>query len=284
MKTKKLIAAAFGAMAILAVSQPVHAQFLKKLKDKVNAQLDKKVDDVLSGNKNTAQGSASSSAPSSTTEDKKFFEKAALSYNFSPGKDQIFADDFSKDASGRMALSWKTGGSGSVEKFPNQEGKWLIFNEYTSYKLKSDKALPSKFTIEFDLATHSLTDTEDLGSIGFGFAHDNGNTKFISDAYNDNAITQTEINYYGKTVNNASSETKINNTVNFPLAGYAIGKMHVEIAVNGQNMLVYLDKVKVLDTDMFLKSTGNKYFYISAPFKLKHDAQVGISNFRLAAL
>lgn len=284
MKTKKLALTLFSGIALSCAVQPVHAQFFKKLKDKVNSTVDQKVDDILSGKKTSSGSNGAAQAASVSDNDKKFFEKAALAYNFTPGKTLILEDNFSTDATGNMARLWKTSGSGSVEKFETLDGQWLSLNQYTTYKLKSDKALPANFTIEFDIATHSNTDTDDLGNISFGFAHDNNATKFISDAYNDNGIMSTEIRYSGKSINNASSETKINNTLDFPLSGYAIGKMHVAILVKGETAQVYLDKVKVLDTPMFLKSTGNNFFYISAPFKLDHDARIGFSNFKLAAL
>jgi len=55
-------------------------------------------------------------------------------------------------------------------------------------------------------------------------------------------------------------------------AQYAIGIMHVAIAVNGTNMRVYLDKVKVVGTDMFLASSKNKYFYVSTSTRLDNGA------------
>src|SRR5690606_24074725 len=124
---------------------------------------------------------------------------------------------------------------------------------------------------------------KDLNELKFGFAHDNAINAYISDAYNDNAITSTSVHYWNKAITNSSSDTKIYNTIDFPLAEYAVGKMHVAIEVKNKHMVVYLDKVKVLDTDMFGRDQEKKYFYVSTGTELSNGAEIGIGNFKVAS-
>lgn len=248
---RPLFFSGLSVLCVLAV-MPANAQLFNKLKDKVKQEADKAVDKVLDNGGNNNDVSAGNTTSEATT---KLFKDAAQAYDFRAGTSAFFSDNFAEDSLGSMAAGWKTSGSGSVQAFPGEDGRWLSLKEFTSYKLKSDKPLPQNFTIEFDIVTHSNTSAGDLEALSFGFAHDNNISDYISDAYNDGAITATQIHYWNKEINNSSSDTKINNSIQFPLAQYAIGKMHVAIAVNGNDMRVYLDKVKVLDTEMFLNSS-----------------------------
>lgn len=260
---------------LLSSFQPAKAQVLKRLQDKVSSKVENTVngavDKALDG-----KGSSGDITASSTVDTNKEF-------NFKTGSALVFSDDFSDDSIGHMAQFWKASGSGSVASLPDQSGKWLLLKEFTSYKLKSNTPLPDNFTLEFDIATQSNTDAKDLLELKFGFAHDNAINNYISDAYNDNAITSTSIHYWNKAITNSSSDTKIYNTVDFPLAEYAVGKMHVAIEVKNKQMVVYLDKVKVLDTEMFDRDQEKKYFYLSTGTKLSNGAEIGISNFKVAS-
>lgn len=277
---KSALFSGLSVLCLLAVT-PTNAQLFDKLKNKVKQEANKAVDKVLDKDSDSNITSTGNTTSQETT---KLFKDAAQTYDFHAGTNALFSDNFLEDSLGSMAGKWKTSGSGSVQAFPNEDGRWLSLKEFTSYKLRNDRPLPQNFTVEFDIVTHSNTNANDLESLSFGFAHDNNISDYVSDAYNDGAITATEIHYWNKEINNSSSDTKINNSIKFPLAQYAIGRMHVAIAVNGNSMRVYLDKVKVLDTEMFLNNSKNKYFYISTSTRLDNGARIGIGNFSVATL
>ncbi|MHA6697535.1 hypothetical protein [Chryseobacterium sp. A301] len=278
---KKFLPALSTAVLLFAAPH-ANAQIFNRIKSAVSSKVENTVDKVLEGKSKTTEqvGSASRKAERSSSD---IFANADKNFHFKTATTIIFEDDFSKDPSGRMALNWKTSGSGSVSSLPDHSGNWLLLKEFTSYKLKSNTPLPDNFTLEFDIATSSNTGAKDLQELKFGFAHDNAINAYISDAYNDNAITSTSVHYWNKEITNSSSDTKIYNTIEFPLAQYAVGTMHVSIEVKGKMMAVYLDKVKVLDTEMFLHDSEKKYFYISTGTELSNDAKIGISNFKLAS-
>lgn len=181
-----------------------------------------------------------------------------------------------------MPGRWKTNGSGSVVNFPGQTGRMQLRN-FTSYKLKSNESLPENFTIEFDIVTDSETDVSAFGSLAFGFAHNNNISNFIGDAYNDGAITNTKVFYANGEINSMSSDTQVNNNTDFPLQGYAIGKMHVAIAVHGNNMQVFLDRTKVMDARMFSRPDEARYFYISTATNMNNNARIAVGNFKIAS-
>src|SRR3546814_1001184 len=122
---------------------------------------------------------------------------------------------------------------------------------------RSSYVCSSDLSLEFDIFTRS-DKARDLNDFNFGFARDNSVSSYISDAYNDNAITSTTVHYWNEEVIHSSSDTKVYNTSDFELANYANAVMHVSIQVNGTKMKVYLDDKKVLDTDMFDPKTPDR--------------------------
>ncbi|WP_254070990.1 hypothetical protein [Pedobacter sp. L105] len=249
------------------------AQFLKKMQQKLQDKVDKKVDDTMNGNKDTknTDGNNSTSAKLPHIEEV---------YSFTPGNTVIFSDNFSTETSGRMPKHWKSSGGGSINTVSDIPGKWLALAPKTTYRINNLLPMPGNFTVEFDIVTRSMA-AKDIGAMLFGFGSDNSNREYVTDAYNENAITATQLHFWNKEVTNSSSATKINNPLSFPLNNYANGLLHVAIAVEGENMRVYINKSKLVDTRMFNKDTL-KYFYISAPYSYDADAMVYFSNFVIA--
>ena len=256
-----------------------NAQLWKKIKKKVSDKIENKVDKALDGD-------FSKGTDNHTNSDNNGFKGViGLSgpYIITPGTDSIYFDQFSHEKLGTMPRHWKTHGSGSIDKDDQFAGHWLYLNSFTSYKLKNDTALPENFTVEFDIITHS-NEARDLEYFAFGFAKNNGVTGYIGGTSKSNATTYTQIHYWNQEIHNSSSDNDNHSSLDFPLAGYAIGKMHVAITVKGLHMQVYLDKHKVLDTDMFIRTPETKYFYISAPTRFDNGASIAVGNFKIAGL
>jgi hypothetical protein len=255
--------------------QTTQAQFLKKMQQKLQDKVDKKVDDVLngSGTKNTGTSAGNGGKRVKTP----YLEEV---YSFTPGATVIFADNFANDVLGRMPKHWQSSGGGSVSTIAGMPGKWLALMPTTTYKLQQLLTMPGNFTVEFDLLTRS-TQAKDIGSMLFGFAKDNSNREYISSAGDANSITSTTLHFWNKAIINASSDTDIYNNLDFPLENYANELIHVAIAVEGEDMRVYINKSKVLDTGMFKRSTI-KYFYLSAPYKYDYTAKMYFGNLVIA--
>lgn len=120
-------------------------------------------------------------------------------FTFASGSEVLFEDKFSSELLGKMPQHWKTNGSGSVVEIPGMEGKWLKMESNATYKLKELFEIPQNATIEFDLVTRT-DKPSDLGELLFGFSKDNSSRNWISDAYNNNSITTTNLHFWNKTV------------------------------------------------------------------------------------
>jgi hypothetical protein len=251
---------------------PTQAQIWKKAQKALEDKASKKADDLLNGRKSSTTNTGG------TTESTKDRAPALEEvYSFEPGRTVIFETDFKHDTKGRIPKKWKSSGSGSIAAIPDMPGAWLVLAAQSTYKIDSLFNTPGDFTVEFDLITRSA-ESADIGSMSFGFARDNSAKNQLVDAYNGNAITNTQLHFHNREIINSSSDTKIYNNLDYPLANFANALMHVAIAVEGEMMRVYVNKSKVLDTRMF-KPQAPKFFYITAPYSYEQEAKVYFGNF-----
>ncbi|WCT12527.1 hypothetical protein [Mucilaginibacter jinjuensis] len=87
--------------------------------------------------------------------------------------------------------------------------------------------------------------------------------------------------YNTNQVNIGSSKTNKDINGTFDLGTDENRPMHVSILVDGDRVVVYLDKTKLADTILFMP-TDAKNFYISGPMKYQNGAKVLISNLKIA--
>lgn len=271
MKTKLLI---FCSIVLLTTTS-TQAQFWNKIKQKVEDKAAEKVDDVLNGKEETDRSTSETTANRNIP----YIEEV---FSFVPGETLLFEDQFIEDQKGIMPKYWKSSGNGSVVTLEGYQGKWLMMEENSTYKLDTLINLPENFTIEFELITTS-DKAEDLAQMNFGFAEDNSVRATLLDAYNDGAVTSTEFLFHNEEITHSSNDKDAYHNLNFPFDGYSNTKIKVSIVVQGTEMRVYLDKSKILDRTMFLKGT-TKFFYITAPLHYDKGSKLFFGNFKMAAM
>ncbi len=73
-------------------------------------------------------------------------------FDFVPGEQVIFFDDFSQATVGDFPASWNTNGSGEIVTLNNFGGKWLKTSSEIRYRpVLNGKKFPDNYTIEFDV-------------------------------------------------------------------------------------------------------------------------------------
>lgn len=197
-------------------------------------------------------------------------------FDFTAGDSILFAESFGNDADGSTTHIFKTNGSAGIVSLKEEGGKWLALQDNSTYKLAKQIFYPKHFTVEFDVIAVA-DQIKDINPFIIGFAKDNS----IRD-YDSGSGAYVDIMYYN------SNEVQINSSyngkylnTNFDLDRFANQKMHVSINVDGDRMVVYLDKTKLADTQLFLPASP-KNFYLSAPSQYKNDAKILVSNFKIA--
>lgn len=84
-------------------------------------------------------------------------------YDFIPGDQVLFFEDFSQDAIGDFPGLWTTDGTGEIRTLNNFPGNWLYMNgDGASYCLMKDLVLPENFIMEFDVVASNPEDKDAL--------------------------------------------------------------------------------------------------------------------------
>ena len=170
-------------VVFLFVSFEAFPQFdiLKKVKDKVEEKAKEKVDKTIdttidnAGKKKekqqTPEGQVKSEQTNEnqetvTTNTGKEEFKLYSKFDFVPGEQIIFYDDFSQDNIGDFPALWNTNGSGEVVNTNLYPGKWLQFSSRNAIWTDNLLNLPENYTIEFDVVPIK---GEEGSMAGYGF-------------------------------------------------------------------------------------------------------------------
>jgi len=236
----------------------IHAQLggiLQKAKEKATKAIEKKID-----KNSTSEGIDSSGNSSSIVGDSLFF-----------------AEDFTTFKSGGTATSFKTNGVATVTAVSGQKGKWMEIKDKAIYKFARQLNYPKRFTVSFDIIAKA-DQIKDIAPLSFGFASDNSAREYAS-----NIGTYVQLHYYDvNQVNIGSSKPEKFANTTFDLEPWLNRPLHVVLSVDGERMAVYLNKVKLADTVLFMP-TAAKNFYIAAPWEYANGAGILVSNFKVSA-
>jgi OOP family OmpA-OmpF porin len=152
-------------LTLLFLSTETFPQFdiLKKVKEKVKEKTEQKVDDAINKTVDDAADQKNNDAAvtdsaniqneeANTTSTTGVNELKSFSkFDFVPGEQVLFFDDFSQDNIGDFPALWNTNGSGEVVNTNLFPGKWLQFSSRNAIWTDNLLDLPENYTIEFDV-------------------------------------------------------------------------------------------------------------------------------------
>lgn len=150
-------------------------RFKQKVKNRVEQRVDEGMDKAINkteeeinkkpktgeeANKNEKSTSSTSVAGAENATAATSF-KTYSRYDFVPGENVLYAEDFSQDVLGEFPLKWATNNRGETVSLEGQQGKWMrmFIGEFVSPAIK---ALPASFTVEFDMVL-TYTNSEEQG-------------------------------------------------------------------------------------------------------------------------
>ena len=174
-------------------------------------------------------------------------------FDFVPGDDPIFVDDFSTDFIGDFPSNWNTNGSGDLVNTDGYSEKWLkILPGFNTAYIPDVTDLPEEFTIEFDVLAIGLDNkTSSQSYLGVMIGDNNtfdkpknwGMVEYSFCQFIDRGLV-VENNFNGSRVLRNEIKADIRNVVN--------KKHHVSIAVNNQRFRLWLDENKYIDVPRLL--------------------------------
>ncbi|MBS1661206.1 MAG: OmpA family protein [Bacteroidetes bacterium] len=125
---------------------------INKAKNKINQRVDQKVDkamdkglDKAEGKETAASGANVESTPQPAT------LTSYSKYDFVPGEQVLYAEDFAQEAVGELPTGWNSTGSGEVSTLDKFSGRWLRLHKGMSYLTANSKTFGTDYTLEFDL-------------------------------------------------------------------------------------------------------------------------------------
>lgn len=129
----------------------VNGVFKKKDKDKdKDGDKDSESTDKNDNNSDTGDGDVDANAEKSSETGQKL--ESYTQYDFVPGDQILFFEDFSQDAIGDFPALWTSNSSGEVKTVNIAPGKWFHLNgEDASYCFTKDIEFPENYIIEFDI-------------------------------------------------------------------------------------------------------------------------------------
>jgi outer membrane protein OmpA-like peptidoglycan-associated protein len=158
-------------------SYPQFDDILKKVKDKaedkakekINQTIDTTIDNATN-KKDKEQTEVETKQSENVNNEEKPTESEGLKsyskFDFVPGEQVIFYDDFSQDNIGDFPALWNTNGSGEVINTNLYPGNWLQFSSRNAIWTDNLLNLPDNYTIEFDVVPIK---GEEGSMAGYGF-------------------------------------------------------------------------------------------------------------------
>lgn len=175
MKSRLLIAVLLSSF-ILSLDLSAQIDLKGKLRDRLDRKIDQGLDKVEEAGKKkdkeetkteeqNAEDQENAPKEEKAPQQQKPSLQAYSKYDFVPGDQVVFYEDFSQDNIGDFPLLWYTNKGGEVKTTNQYPGKWFMMKEGGLYYLEKGFVFPENFTLEFDVIPLSIED--DPQSIGF---------------------------------------------------------------------------------------------------------------------
>jgi len=295
-----------------ALTQAQLGGFMNKVKNKVsskaNQRLDAKVDKAIDKGLDEAEGKGSSAAApegnsggnAAAGTDEKQPEPAGVSafskYDFIPGNEIVYYDNFEQDALAELPTGWNTNGSGEVvtlDKFP---GKWLRLHKGFVYLTANEKEFSENFTAEFDVIMQLKNNgwMFPVFSVGL-FSTGSESTTDNSFLKNYNSKSAVAAHIYPGSYNNSRLvvESYNDNKPYFnsdskeyaPLDKYYGKPVHVAIQLQKQRVRIWINETKAFDVPKGVpagKILNQLFFKVGSTNYPEEQYGMYISNIKVA--
>ncbi|WP_109302589.1 OmpA family protein [Aquimarina sp. AU474] len=201
-------------------------------------------------------------------------------FDFIPGEEILFYDNFERDNVGDFPSRWDGNGGGELVEINHQ--KWLKLSSKTIYMPLPLEQLPENFTIEFDVYPVNFKQSGGGPAVRFWFwIDDDKNYKAGRNWAGTSFTFWTAIDTRVQVKNNRNGKVEINNRIEYAdLAQHFFHPAHVSVAVNKRRFRLWVNEKKVVDMPRLAPEAN------WATFKFNVDGYNDpflVSNFKVAA-
>ncbi len=216
-------------------------------------------------------------------------------YDFIPGDQVLYANDFSEDPAGELPTGWNSNGSSVVVSLEGIDGKWLRMAQRSVCLTDNEQLFGPDFTVEFDMVLQIdfkgwLPPAFSFGLLASG-ADSPAANKLLSDPKGDKSFYVEISPLSGAAGMVMESYEKYIRYFNSPVRSYAeaatwYGRpVHVAIQGQKERLRIWIDAEKYYDVPKGMAKNGdfNQLFFKlgSSPYK---DEQIGVyvANIKVA--
>ncbi len=204
-------------------------------------------------------------------------------FDFVPGDELLFYDDFSSDFIGDFPAKWNTNGGGEIVRFDDDSGNWFELTSGTgTYYVANLNDLPEDYTIEFDIEVNGIEKVSSSATLRAILTNDPGFEYGTELAWVYIPLVQWtsgDIRVWSR----IGGKDAISNRINADIRKNIMNRAHISIAVNGQRYRVYVDETKYVDIPRMIGPGGPMtHFKFQLSGTDKETERVFVSNIKIA--
>ncbi len=174
-------------------------------------------------------------------------------FDFVPGDEPLFVDDFSNEFVGDFPSRWNTNTGGDLVNFEGHENKWLnVLPGSRSVYIPDVTDLPDEYTLEFDVFGTGI-DKKTSSHSYLGIVVSDNNSFDKGKNWGKVEYSFCQFIQRGFVVeNNIAGKRGLYNETQADVRSIVNQKHHVSIAVNGQRFRLWLNESKFVDIPRLL--------------------------------
>ena len=189
-------------------------------------------------------------------------------FDFVPGENIIYAEDFLHDNIGELPLNWNSNSSGVVVETETPKGKWIKMSKGVYLAGSTLKTFGKDYTIEWDMVLNVVPKSGyylppfSFGAFSSG-PDDNSNNKFLQDQRLYNSFefrvdpNGKENTFFTLRSFDHNKQTFTNDRKQIPSLGKTLGKVaHYALSVQGTRLRLWINEEKVADVPRAVNITS----------------------------
>ncbi len=203
-------------------------------------------------------------------------------FDFVPGDEQLFYDDFSNDFVGDFPVKWNTNAGGEVVMLGDESEKWFkLKSGYNIFFIPNVPKLPKEYTVEFDVIGIGVDKTSSTSRLRIDLSDDN---QFKEGAnFVQASIPFCQYTPVGITIENRkNNKREIYSTVKADIRNQIIEGTHISIAVNEERFRLWVDETKYIDVPKAIPPDKITTLKFHANNFKDDSEQLFISNLKVA--
>lgn len=235
---------------------------------------------IVSGSGNNAP-SAGNTTENSTDSGPKTLSVYSK-FDFVPGDEQLFYDDFSNDFIGDFPSKWNTNAGGEVVVLGEESEKWFkLKSGYNIFFIPNLQSLPNDYTVEFDVIGIGVEKTSSTSHLRVDLSDDD---KFKEGAnFVQASIPFCQYTPVGITLENRkNNKREIYSTVKTDIRKAITNGAHISIAVNDERFRLWVDEAKYIDVPQAVPANKLTTLKFHANNFKDDTEQLFISNIKVA--